>query len=84
MKENADHAKKIQAQEKKLVEQERIISQLRQNIAELNLQVDNLEKERNFYFEKLRDIEILCDESDPNDPFVKSIQSILYVYHITN
>lgn len=33
-------------------------------IADLKLSVDNMEKERDFYFAKLRDIEILCQRPE--------------------
>lgn len=29
-------------------------------VAEMKLKVDNTERERDFYFDKLRDIELLC------------------------
>eukprot|EP00274_Cyanoptyche_gloeocystis_P002484 CAMPEP_0196653450 /NCGR_PEP_ID=MMETSP1086-20130531/3074_1 /TAXON_ID=77921 /ORGANISM="Cyanoptyche gloeocystis , Strain SAG4.97" /LENGTH=361 /DNA_ID=CAMNT_0041984651 /DNA_START=54 /DNA_END=1139 /DNA_ORIENTATION=- len=48
-------------------------------ISELKLTVDGLEKERDFYFGKLRDIEILCQTEDSKDPdLVARIQKILY------
>merc|ERR1711964_254045 len=36
--------------------------QLREEIVDLKITVDGLEVERDFYFQKLRDIEILCQE----------------------
>ncbi|WOK98904.1 microtubule-associated protein RP/EB family member 1C-like [Canna indica] len=48
-------------------------------ITELKLFVDSLEKERDFYFGKLRDIEILCQNPEiENLPIVRAIQRILY------
>ncbi|OMP01926.1 hypothetical protein COLO4_11480 [Corchorus olitorius] len=50
-----------------------------EQITELKLSVDSLEKERDFYFAKLRDIEILCQTPEIEDsPIVKAIQRILY------
>ncbi|OVA15910.1 Calponin homology domain [Macleaya cordata] len=48
-------------------------------ITELKLSVDTLEKERDFYFAKLRDIEILCQAPEiENLPVVGAIHRILY------
>ncbi|KAK6923087.1 Calponin homology domain [Dillenia turbinata] len=48
-------------------------------ITELKLSVDSLEKERDFYFDKLRDIEILCQSPEIEDmPIVQSVKRILY------
>ncbi|XP_010271073.1 PREDICTED: microtubule-associated protein RP/EB family member 1C-like [Nelumbo nucifera] len=48
-------------------------------ITELKLSVDSLEKERDFYFEKLRDIEMLCQCPEIEHlPIVGAIQRILY------
>ncbi|EHA8590311.1 microtubule-associated protein RP/EB family member 1C [Cocos nucifera] len=50
-----------------------------EQITELKLLVDSLEKERDFYFAKLRDIEILCQSPEIEHlPIVGVIQKILY------
>ncbi|WZZ72815.1 hypothetical protein YC2023_084185 [Brassica napus] len=50
-----------------------------EKITELKLYIDSLEKERDFYFSKLRDVEILCQNPDTeNLPLVGSIKRILY------
>ncbi|KAK6237696.1 hypothetical protein QUC31_003165 [Theobroma cacao] len=50
-----------------------------EQITELKLSVDSLEKERDFYFAKLRDIEILCQTPEIEDsPIVAAIKRILY------
>ncbi|XP_028764143.1 microtubule-associated protein RP/EB family member 1C [Neltuma alba] len=50
-----------------------------EQITELKLSIDGLEKERDFYFAKLRDIEILCQSPELEHlPVVAAIQKILY------
>ncbi|KAK1440701.1 hypothetical protein QVD17_06531 [Tagetes erecta] len=50
-----------------------------QQITELKLTMDSLEKERDFYFAKLRDIEILCQSPNiSNLPVIDAIKRILY------
>uniref|UniRef100_A0A0K8TN01 Putative microtubule-binding protein involved in cell cycle control n=1 Tax=Tabanus bromius TaxID=304241 RepID=A0A0K8TN01_TABBR len=56
------------------------IEELSSQIMDMRLSLEGLEKERDFYFSKLRDIEILCqdaDEAEPN-PLVQKILDILY------
>ncbi|KAM0936816.1 putative microtubule-associated protein RP/EB [Dioscorea sansibarensis] len=55
------------------------IQELSEKIADLKLSVDNMEKERDFYFAKLRDIEILCQRPELEHlPMTKAIRKILY------
>ncbi|KAE8652320.1 microtubule-associated protein RP/EB family member 1C [Cucumis sativus] len=50
-----------------------------EQITELKLSIDSLEKERDFYFAKLRDIEILCQSHQIQDSnVVRAIKKILY------
>ncbi|KXS20194.1 hypothetical protein M427DRAFT_52445 [Gonapodya prolifera JEL478] len=60
------------------------IAALTNQLTELRVQVDGLEKERDFYFGKLRDIEIACSAQieagidSEHDSFIKKLQGILY------
>ncbi|XP_075981370.1 microtubule-associated protein RP/EB family member 1 isoform X1 [Anticarsia gemmatalis] len=58
----------------------KVIDELNHQINELKATVDGLEKERDFYFGKLRDIEVICQEMEeqPNAPIVPKILDILY------
>jgi RP/EB family microtubule-associated protein len=48
-------------------------------VNEMKTTLDGLEKERDFYFGKLRDIEVLCQEYEADNlPVVKKILEILY------
>jgi len=59
---------------------QRVINDLTTQVDEMKISVAGLEKERDFYFGKLRDIEVLCQENDDSEtnPLVKSIIDILY------
>lgn len=54
-------------------------------INELKATVDGLEKERDFYFGKLRDIEVICQEMEEqhNAPIVQKILDILYATEVS-
>lgn len=55
------------------------IQELTDKVADLKLSMDNVEKERDFYFAKLRGIEILCQRPELEDlPMMKAIRKILY------
>ena len=52
-------------------------------IAELEVQSQGLESERDFYFAKLRDIELVCQENDA-DPVVPLILEIMYATQVSH
>ncbi|XP_045501815.1 microtubule-associated protein RP/EB family member 1 isoform X1 [Colias croceus] len=58
----------------------KIIEELNLQINELKATVEGLEKERDFYFGKLRDIEVICQEMEEqhNGPIIQKILDILY------
>lgn len=50
---------------------------------DLKLTVDGLEKERDFYFSKLRDIELICQEHESgSNPVLTKIIDILYATEV--
>ena len=51
-------------------------------VQENRLTIEGLEKERDFYFGKLRDIEVLCQEHE-DLPVIKSILDILYATEVS-
>ncbi|XP_048464082.1 microtubule-associated protein RP/EB family member 1 isoform X1 [Rhincodon typus] len=55
------------------------VAELAQQINVLKITVEDLEKERDFYFGKLRNIELICQENEQdNDPVIQRIVEILY------
>ncbi|CAH1099518.1 unnamed protein product [Psylliodes chrysocephalus] len=54
------------------------IEELSNQVAEFKLTVDGLEKERDFYFGKLRDIEVMCQECEDGNPIIQKILDVLY------
>uniref|UniRef100_T1IA44 Microtubule-associated protein RP/EB family member 1 n=2 Tax=Rhodnius TaxID=13248 RepID=T1IA44_RHOPR len=54
------------------------IEELSNQLSDVKLSVDGLEKERDFYFGKLRDIEVVCQEHEGESPVLQRILEILY------
>uniref|UniRef100_A0AAV2JD55 Microtubule-associated protein RP/EB family member 1 n=1 Tax=Knipowitschia caucasica TaxID=637954 RepID=A0AAV2JD55_KNICA len=50
---------------------------LKEELTELQTNVEGLERERDFYFGKLRDIELICQEH-ANEPIMDQILDVLY------
>ncbi|XP_039479339.1 microtubule-associated protein RP/EB family member 1 isoform X3 [Drosophila santomea] len=53
---------------------------IQDQVMDMRINLEGLEKERDFYFSKLRDIEILCQEADDAEahPIIQKILDILY------
>ncbi|XP_023019777.1 microtubule-associated protein RP/EB family member 1 isoform X2 [Leptinotarsa decemlineata] len=54
------------------------LEELTHQISEFKTTVDGLEKERDFYFGKLRDIEVMCQECEDGNPIIQKILDVLY------
>ncbi|CAD7682263.1 unnamed protein product [Nyctereutes procyonoides] len=55
-------------------------AELMQQVNVLKLTIEDLEKERDFYFGKLRNIELICQENEgENNPVLQRILDVLYV-----
>ncbi|BFZ16592.1 hypothetical protein BsWGS_19632 [Bradybaena similaris] len=54
-----------------------LVDELRCQIDQLNLDKEGLEKERDFYFNKLREIEVICQDNE-GASHVKEVMDVLY------
>eukprot|EP00299_Pterocystis_sp_00344_P013377 c6547_g1_i1.p2 GENE.c6547_g1_i1~~c6547_g1_i1.p2 ORF type:complete len:266 (+),score=64.41 c6547_g1_i1:59-856(+) len=65
--------------DKKVQELQQRLEQLELQSNEDQVNIENLAKERDFYFKKLRDIEVLCQQHpDPKPSIVVDITEVLY------
>jgi RP/EB family microtubule-associated protein len=71
----ASSSKSVDAAGRKAAEEE--VERLNGVIAELEVQMQSLEGERDFYFSKLREIEVVCQENEDNK-LVKPILDVMY------
>lgn len=58
------------------------IEELNNQVMDLKVSLEGLEKERDFYFGKLRDIEVMCQETDENNPIIQKILDVLYATEV--
>ncbi|XP_037085977.1 microtubule-associated protein RP/EB family member 1-like [Pollicipes pollicipes] len=54
------------------------VDDLTLQMQDMRLNVEGLEKERDFYFGKLRDIEVICQEDEGDNKMIQRILDILY------
>lgn len=60
------------------------IEELNNQLLELKVSLEGLEKERDFYFGKLRDIEVMCQEvADEGNPLITKILDVLYATEVS-
>lgn len=59
-------------------EVQKVIDDLSQQLSESKVAADGLQKERDFYFAKLRDVEIACQEQEGDVELVHKILDVLY------
>ncbi|XP_064486851.1 microtubule-associated protein RP/EB family member 1-like [Ornithodoros turicata] len=59
------------------------LDELTAQIADLKVTVDGLEKERDFYYGKLRDIEVLCQENEQKEGKSEAVEQILEILYAT-
>jgi len=54
-------------------------AELQSEVTDLKISVDNLERERDFYYNKLREVEVLCQAHEGEQtPFLQEVLAILY------
>ncbi|XP_020507868.1 microtubule-associated protein RP/EB family member 2 isoform X1 [Labrus bergylta] len=55
------------------------VTHLTEEVSTLKLALEGVEKERDYYFSKLREVELLCQEQgEENGPFVERLMEVLY------
>jgi len=59
------------------------LEELDSRMSEMKLTIDSLERERDFYYGKLREIEVLCQNNDPNDDKNLVTDKILEILYAT-
>jgi len=59
------------------------LKRLQAEVADLNVAIEGLEKERDFYFSKLRDIEVICQEKEGDDVYTQFIAGIIEILYAT-
>lgn len=74
MSENKENTSKWIAKEQKLQSD---IKELKEEVSELKDTLSSMEKERDYYYNKLRQIELLCQQSELTG-FVREVQDIMY------